>query len=217
MLYTRKNGRYPAVSMRRWFLTVVVVVIATATSACAQGTGDIDWVIQELELEEGSVVAEIGAGDGSMTLAVARHVGTSGHVYSSEIGADSVQYLRNVVDSASAANVTVIEGHPTQTNFPDECCDALFMRRVYHHFEDPASMNKSIWQALKPGGRVAVIDFAPRGSESSEPGGRTTASHHGVTSGTVVKELQQAGFTLISSGEDSDRDVYVVMRKPADN
>jgi ubiquinone/menaquinone biosynthesis C-methylase UbiE len=186
-----------------------------ATSvACAQDE-DTNWLIENLNIEKGTNVAEIGAGNGRLTLQVARHVGSSGQIYSSELSADSVEYLRDVVESDPVSNVKVIKGHPTRTNFPKECCDALFMRRVYHHFDDPVAMNKSIWQSLKPGGRVAIIDFSPSGGEQGDPEERDCSSfeHHGVTKETVVDEFQEAGFKLVSSEERSGGDIYVVMQK----
>lgn len=197
-------------------MLVAFLILGLSSISCAQSvTEDANWLIEALKLKEGSSVAEIGAGNGRLTLHMARHVGPAGQIYSSELGADSVQYLRNVVETDSVSNVEVIEGHPMQTNFPEECCDALFMRNVYHHFDDPAAMNKSIWQSLKPGGRVAIIDFAPRETESDTPEGRDAASfqYHGVTIATVIEELREAGFALISSEQHSDRDIYVVMQK----
>lgn len=197
-----------------YFIFVALLIATTTSVSYAQpNTEDAKWFIDALEVKEGSVVAEIGAGDGSLTLAMARHVGPEGHVYSSELSADSVQYLQNVVNEASVSNITVIEGHPSKTNFPDECCDALFMRRVYHHFKNPSAMNQSIWNALKPGGRIALIDFAPRGTESSDSGNPSLGPQHGVTLDTVVNELREAGFALISSEQGSGRDIYVVMEK----
>lgn len=202
-------------SFTHCYLFGVLVVITLTTGACGQGiSDDAEWLIEVLKLHKGDVIAEMGAGDGRLTLAIAKQVGPKGHVYSSELGADSVEYLQKVVDSNSASNITVIKGHPDRTNFPKECCNALFMRRVYHHFGNPASMNKSIWRSLKPGGRVAIIDFAPRSSESGDPGKRDSYGQHGVTADTVIEELKKAGFTLISSKNRSGRNIYVVMEKP---
>lgn len=200
----------------RGYTLVVLFVLSLPVVSCSQNTDDdADWLIEVLNLKEGSTAAEIGAGDGSLTLAMARHVGSAGQVYSSELGADSVAFLQNVIDESNLANVTVVEGHPTQTNFPEACCDALFMRRVYHHFDDPESMNQSIGESLKIGGRLAVIDFAPSGTEKDDPGERDCSSfeHHGVTEETVVDELKKAGFQLVSSEERSDGDIYIVMEK----
>ncbi|MFH5833952.1 class I SAM-dependent methyltransferase [Halalkalibaculum sp. DA3122] len=202
--------------LRHGILTVLTL-IALSSAACGQrGSDDVDWLIDVLEIKPGSVVADIGAGDGDQALEIARHIGAEGHIYSTELGRSSVEELRRAVEEASADNITVIEGDARQTNLPQECCDAIYMRRVYHHFGDPAAMNASLLQSLKPGGRLAVIDFEPRGTEAA-PGGRSSGSQHGVTRATVVEELSQAGFALISSEDGPGRDFYVVMRKPAKN
>lgn len=202
--------------LKRLLFTVLAVltITHTANAQFPESGDDIQWLIEALELKEGSVVADIGAGDGDQTLAIARHIGPEGHVYSTEIGSE-LQNLRETIEEASVNNVTVREGHPKQTNLPVQCCDALFLRRVYHHFADPASMNESLWQSLKPGGRLAIIDFKPRGSEA-DPEGRASGNQHGVTADTVVEELKKAGFTLISSDQRSERNIYVVMEKPDD-
>ena len=62
-------------------------------------------------------------------------------------------------------------------------------------------MDANLFQALKPGGRIAVIDFAPRGTESADPKGRADEAHHGVSSATVIRELQAAGFSALQASE----------------
>ncbi len=147
-------------TINRWLLAVIIG-IATTSCINAQGnSGDVNWLIDVLELKEGSVVADIGAGDGDQTLKIARHIGSSGLIYSTELGSNSMEDLREGLEDAEVDNIRVLEGHPTQTNLPEECCDAIYMRRVYHHFTDPASMNESLFESLKPGGRLAIIDFA---------------------------------------------------------
>ncbi len=203
----------------RHFFFIFFIVTALPAVSLAQNSADIEWLIDVLGLEEGSVVADIGAGDGDQTLALVRHVSPGGHIYSSELGSESLQDLQEAVRSAPAYsdNITVIEGHPKQTNLTEECCDALFLRRVYHHFTDPETMNKSLWQSLKPGGRLAVIDFEPRESESRDPEGRDRGGQHGVTAETVIKELNEAGFKLIKNEKSSGRNIYVVVEKPVDD
>jgi ubiquinone/menaquinone biosynthesis C-methylase UbiE len=196
-----------------WLITVFSITATTSCVNAQSNSADIDWLIDVLDLKKGSVVADIGAGDGDQTLEIARHIGPDGLIYSTELGTDSMEDLREGVEDAQYNNINVLEGHSTQTNLPEECCDAIYMRRVYHHFTDPALINASLFESLKPGGRLAVIDFEPRGSEA-EPGGRSSGSQHGVTNETVVEELKQAGFTLITSDQRSGRNIYVVMQKP---
>ena len=114
-------------------------------------------------------------------------------------------------------NVTVLEAHATRTNLPERCCEVLVLRRVYHHFSDPEPMNASMWESLKPGGLLAVLDFAPDGAESPDPADRDTGDRHGVTSATVVRELREAGFEVVVVDEGTGRGRYmVVVRRPPD-
>jgi predicted methyltransferase len=91
------------------------------------------------------------------------------------------------------------------------------MRNVYHHFADPAAMNASIARALKPGGRLGVLDFAPPDKEAARPADRDRDGMHGVTSASVERELKAAGFAVVSTDagpSGPDRWILVVAAKP---
>ena len=154
-------------------------------------------LIEVLGLSQGSLVADVGAGSGVLTVPIARHVGPRGRVYSTDINADRWEEIRDAAREASLENVVVVEGAPAETNLPEECCDAVFMRNVYHHFGDPASMNASLLRSLKPGGRLAVVDFPPDTGESAPAGQRNEGDSHGVTPATVIEELTAAGFARV--------------------
>jgi precorrin-6B methylase 2 len=158
-------------------------------------------------------VADIGAGTGALSVAVAPYIGPQGHIYATELGTESVASLAQALDSAGLTNLTVLEGHPDQTNLPQQCCEAVFIRFVYHHFANPPAMNATLWQSLKPGGRLAIIEFAPRGLEAAQPSGRAEGDQHGVTASTLQAELEQAGFTVLSTEQRPDRRVQVVAVK----
>ena len=111
-------------------------------------------------------------------------------------------------------NVQILVGEPSRTNLPPECCDAIFVRYLYHHFADPPAMNASLRQALRPGGVLAIIEFAPNGREAPTPADRAGGDTHGVGAESVARELQQAGFELITSERQPGRTVRVVVRKP---
>jgi ubiquinone/menaquinone biosynthesis C-methylase UbiE len=201
--------RYAAVA-----LAAFISVAGIAPAAWSQdNAADINSLVDVLKLSPGSVVGEIGAGGGELSLGIAKRVAPGGRVISSELGAARVQSLRSAIGK-NADNVTVIEGHETRTNFPDGCCDAVFMRNVYHHFGDPPAMNASILRALKPGGRVAVIDFQPRGDVTAPPGKRGDDATHGVTPATVEAELGAAGFQIVKSETIAKRGFIVVAQKP---
>ena len=172
-------------------------------------------MIKALALASGERVAEVGAGDGALTVAIARHVGPDGRVFTTELGESRVRSLQAAVTASGLAQIEVVEAATTHTNLGDACCDALLMRDVYHHFADPAAMNVSLLASLKPGGRVAILDFAPsNGKESTTAEGRSRDGRHGVGRQTVSRELADAGFTVVSSDTISGRRFMVVARRP---
>lgn len=159
-----------------------------------------DRIFTALNLREGMTACEIGAGSGGLTIAAGRLVGSRGKVYASELGESRLAALRREVASSGLAQITVVDGDPNETHFPDGACDALFMRNVYHHFDDPPAMNASIMRSLRNGGRVAVIDFKPRGREAERPQDRDGGDGtHGVSAETVERELKRAGFLPLST------------------
>ena len=207
-------------SLKRLVLLVAALagVPVVAATACAQQNefaSDAARLVSTLKLRAGQTVADIGAGRGQLAVALARAVGPSGHVYATEVNEGRLRDIREAVESEGLENVTIVEAHATRTNLPAQCCDALVLRRVYHHFGDPERMNASMRESLKPGGLLAVIDFSPDGAESDDPDGRDTGDQHGVTSETVVRELGQAGLEVVTVEEGGGRDLYlVVVRRP---
>lgn len=207
------NPRRSAVLM----IATLAATLVPAVRAAAQDefAVDADRLTKALELTAGRSIGDIGAGSGELTIALARVVGPTGRLYATELESGRLRAIRRAAESAGVKNVTVLEAHPTRTNLPDRCCDALVLRNVYHHIKDPVLMNKSLYQSLKPGGRLAIIDFAPDSAESAEPARRSDGEQHGVTPATVVRELRQAGFELVAV-EDGIRlaGFMVVMRRP---
>jgi predicted methyltransferase len=196
------------------FVLTLVVAPAAAQTA-AQYAADAERVIKALDLRPGTIVAELGAGDGGLTVLIAKAVGDTGRVFSNEVSSDRVQQISRAVESAGLKNVTVVTGHGKDANLPDQCCDAVFMRDVYHHFADPEAMNASILKALKPGGRVAVLDFGPPpGAESPRPEDRDEDGHHGITPATLERELKAAGFEILSNENYGFRSSLTVARRP---
>jgi len=197
-----------------------LLLVALALSALAvraqDEAGDAERLVEALALRPGSVIAEIGAGDGTLSIALARRVSGDGHVFTTELGADRVKTLREKVAAARLPHVDVLDGNPTSTNLSDQCCDAVLMRDVYHHFGDPAAMNASLLASLKPGGRLAILDFAPSGDEADTVSGRARDGHHGVGRQTVSRELEGAGFIGISATSIAGRRYMVIAQKPAE-
>jgi ubiquinone/menaquinone biosynthesis C-methylase UbiE len=204
-----------------WLLrtsALLATLLVTAAVAAQQRTRSESVatakIFEALAIREGHTVCEIGAGDGELSIAAAKLVGSAGRVYTSELGDDRVKTLQQKVTASGLAHVTVVEGDATKTKFPDAACDALFMRNVYHHFEDPAAMNNSIAAALKPGGRVAVVDFTPPGKEADLPTDRDRDGMHGISAESLSRELKSAGLEPVSSELGSERWFMVVVSKP---
>jgi ubiquinone/menaquinone biosynthesis C-methylase UbiE len=174
-----------------------------------------ELLVKSLDIHPGSVVGEIGAGYGEVSVLMARQVGESGRVFSNDLSETQRQKIAENVKQAGVGNVTIVAGDEKITKFPAHCCDAVFMRNVYHHFHDPATMNASIAASLKPGGRVAVIDFMPPpGQESADPAHRGDEGHHGVTPETVERELQSAGFEIVSrTAPGQDKEWFMVVAR----
>jgi ubiquinone/menaquinone biosynthesis C-methylase UbiE len=176
-------------------------------------------LIALLELRPGSAVADIGAGSGEMTWEMARQLGATSRIYSTDINPKTVQGLKDGAAAAALENVVVVDGQANATNLPDACCDAIFVRHVYHHFGDPVAMNASILRTLKPGGRFAVMDFPPDkpGTGAIPPGLRASGDTHGVTTATVVAELKAAGFEIIEVVPEWPGSLFLVLaRRPQD-
>lgn len=200
----------------RFTSALLLVTVLVPGAAAAQGSGPISnaQILDSLSVREGATICEMGAGDGELTLAAARLVGSQGRVYASELGDDRVKTLRAKVADSTLAPITVVAGDPVKTNFPDAACDALFMRNVYHHFADPVAVNASIAAALKPGGRLTIVDFAPPpGNEAACPADRAKDGMHGITADTLSREMKDAGFEPVSA-RTAQRAIMIVVSKP---
>ena len=203
--------------MRR-LLIVVVVLAACGTAACQ----DRDTHEQEaarlaelLNWKPGSVVAEIGAGDGRLTLATAQRVGAAGKVYTTELDPKKLAHLEEI--TAKEPNITVLKAGGTATNLPPECCDSIFMRLVYHHLTQPADVDASLFHSLKPGGLLAVIDEEPSPGSSVPEGVPKNRGGHGMPEKLLVEELTAAGFQVVTEivpWVDWPRHYCVVFRRP---
>jgi SAM-dependent methyltransferase len=87
------------------------------------------------------------------------------------------------------------------------------MRNVYHHFGDPAAINASIAEALKPGATIAVVDFTPPNKEADRAPDRAKDGMHGVMPDTVARELTTAGLEVVRTEAGDDRWFLVVARR----
>jgi ubiquinone/menaquinone biosynthesis C-methylase UbiE len=153
---------------------------------------EVPQLVELLELKPGMTVADVGAGFGAWTMRLSRFIGPNGRVYASDVGAPQLAALRDAVQREKLTNVTVVEGAPGSTNLPAACCDAILIRDVYHHITQPADIVKSVAASLKPGGRLAVIDFPPRPKSEVPAGVPANRLGHGVPPAVVQGEVSAA-------------------------
>ena len=166
-----------------------------------QAEAEVPRLIEELSLTPGMVVADVGAGFGAMTVVLGHWLAPEGRIFATDIGTRQLSTIRDYVKAEGLTNVTVLEGAAASTNLPAACCDAIFMRDVYHHVTEADAFNASLVAALKPGGRLAVIDFRPDPGSRLFPGVNTNRGGHGVPPAIVVDELSAAGLTHVKTIE----------------
>jgi ubiquinone/menaquinone biosynthesis C-methylase UbiE len=135
----------------------------------------VDEVMAALKLKPGSVVADIGAGAGAFTLPLAAAVKAAGKAYAVDIEQGLVDHIMKKAQEAKAANVHGVLGKFTDPNLPARDVDLAFIYDVLHHIENRAEYLRNLAGYLKPGGRIAVIDFYPEiGPHRNEPALQTT-------------------------------------------
>jgi len=193
-------------------LSVLLFLNAASTEEIARLSRLMGW-------KAGQTLADVGAGAGEIGIAAAAVVGESGKVYLTELDTQKLSALQETVQRKGLKNVLVVEAAEKKTNLPDNCCDEIVLRRVYHHFTAPREMDASLLRSLKPQGEIAVIDFPPRKwlSESDPVKGvPANRGGHGIPQKILIEEMTSAGFTVDKVVDDWPEDSYcVVFRKPA--
>jgi ubiquinone/menaquinone biosynthesis C-methylase UbiE len=202
-------------SSRKW-LTLAIGCAAAASCALAlrakaSASQEIPKLAALMEWKTGTVVADIGAGDGSYAFSAAEHVGATGKVFATEIDDGKLKALRAEVAKRDSRNVVVVESGEAETNLPVACCDAIYLRRVYHHLTKPAEFDASLMRSLKPGGRLAIIDFPPHPEYGKVKGVPRDREDHGIQQKILIDELTMAGFRLGKIAEDWPTSDYCVL------
>jgi len=179
--------------------------------AYADTDDEIKRLAAIMEWKPGTIVADIGAGDGKYAFAAAQIVGPAGKVFATEIDPDKLAKLRSEVSKRHLINVTILESKDADTNLPAECCDAIFLRRVYHHLTKPAEFDVALIRSLKPGGRLAIIDFPPRSGLDPVDGVPANRGGHGIPKDVAIEELTAAGFRIKSTVNSWPQGDYLLL------
>jgi predicted methyltransferase len=158
-------------------------------------------ILGELGIAAGSQVADVGAGTGFYTARLAKAVGTTGRVYAVDIDDKyAIPELKKLVEKQSLTNVTVIHSTPDDPQLPDGRLDAVLIVNAYHEIVPYAEMLRHILAALKPGGRLVVVENMPYKTRSRARAFQT--KNHRLAPEVAEPEFRAAGFEIVSRRED---------------
>ncbi len=146
-------------------------------------------IMDALNIADGSVVADLGAGGGWFTVKLARRVGARGLVYAEDIQPLMIEAIKRRVQRENLTNVVrTVLGTPKDSRLPHGL-DAVLIVGAYHEMEDPVTLLKNAADSLKPQGRIGVVDFLPgAGGPGPEPDQRVDAET--VVRGAVAAKLE---------------------------
>jgi predicted methyltransferase len=153
-------------------------------------------VIQALALKDGNHVVDVGSGAGYFALKLSPAVGKHGNVVAEDILEEPLLFLWIRAFLRNQGNIHIIHGQPDNPRLQTGSADAVLIANTYHEFTQPKPILDHVFQSLKPGGRVVVLDHALRsgGTESRQFG----ADHHEISAELVDAQIRQAGFEIIS-------------------
>jgi ubiquinone/menaquinone biosynthesis C-methylase UbiE len=185
------------------------------------GVGGADWLDRgEREAEEnpegaldaigfkpGMVVADVGAGTGYMTLKMARRVGPSGKVYAEDVQPEMLRKLRKNAADANLANIQTVLGGEADPKLPPNTLDLILLVDVYHEFSQPQRMLRRMREALKPDGRLVLLEY--RKEDPSIP----IRPEHKMSVQEVKLELEAEGFHLDQALESLPRQHILILTK----
>ncbi|HUT13100.1 MAG TPA: methyltransferase domain-containing protein [Thermoguttaceae bacterium] len=155
----------------------------------------LDAILDACELKPGMTVADVGAGTGVFTRPFAARVAPEGKVFAVDITQKFLDHVARTCQEQKIENVECVLCTAASTELPPQSIDLAFTCDTYHHFEYPMKTLASIHQALRPGGRLIVIDF--KKEEGANP--KWVADHVRADKKTVIEEATQAGFKLIDA------------------
>ena len=153
-------------------------------------------VADRLRLHGGMTIADIGAGSGYFSIPFARMVAPGGRVYAVDLQPKMLEFLSAKLRRPDApANIETVEGSADRTGVPDGACDLVFLAEVWHEIDDRAAVLREVTRILRPGGRLAILDWRP---DLEPPPG--PPAHHRIAAADTAAELEASGWRVSSNG-----------------
>ncbi|MCB1175776.1 MAG: class I SAM-dependent methyltransferase [Leptospiraceae bacterium] len=150
-------------------------------------------VVDALQIKPGTHIADLGAGGGHFSILLAQATGTQGLVYAIDVRPDFLRYIHNEAEQRKLSNIKTVLATAEHSGLTSQSVDLIFSRNVYHHIGNRTSYFRELKTALRPGGRLVIIDHSP---------GASTAPHgHSTDPALIEQELKKAGFTRLRSLE----------------
>jgi predicted methyltransferase len=170
-----------------------------------------DAIVKAVGLSPGDRVVDIGAGTGLFTMLFAEEVGPYGWVFAVDIAPAFVERIGRFADQRGLANVSPVLGSAATVRLPPESVDVAYVCDTYHHFEFPQSMLGSIRQALRPEGRLVIVDFERVPGVSRE----WVLDHVRAGKPVVRREIETSGFDYVSETDVDglEENYFITFRK----
>lgn len=165
-----------------------------------------DEVVAALGLKPGQTACDVGAGPGYFTLRLARVVGADGRVFAVDVEPRLLSLLGERMAEAGLANVTPVLARPDDPLLPLAACDVVLIVDTYHHFPDGPAYLRGLVRALRPGGRIANIDFHKRETPVGPPPARRVARED------FLRDAAAAGLTILSEETFLPHQYFVLLR-----
>jgi ubiquinone/menaquinone biosynthesis C-methylase UbiE len=169
---------------------------------------NVSQLLKNMALKEGEVVADIGAGSGYHVVRMAPMVGNSGKVMAVDLQSEMLVFLQKQADKLKLSNVIPVLGSEKSTRLNKGTVDKVLMVDVYHEFSFPKEMGESIFEAVKPGGLVYLIEY--RAEDPMVP----IKTVHKMTEKQAIAEMKAVGFRFVKNMDNLPWQHCLIFSKP---